>query len=90
MQNDRNTLDGQIQEILDAMNVEEPTSARYAQLADQLVKLYALRTPEKDRRVNPDTLVAAAANLTGILLVLNHEKLGVISSKAMSFIRPTI
>lgn len=84
------TLDGQIAEILEAMSTEEPWSETYAHLTDQLAKLYALKAPEKDRRVSPDAMLAVAGNLTAVLLVLNHERLGVISSKAMSFIRPMI
>lgn len=37
-------------------------------------------------QVSSDTIVLAAVNLAGILLILNHERLNIISSKAMSFV----
>ena len=35
---------------------------------------------------SPDTLLIVGANLVGILLILNYEKLDIVSSKAVSFI----
>jgi len=35
---------------------------------------------------SPDTLLIVGANLLGILLILNYEKLDIVSSKAVSFI----
>ena len=35
---------------------------------------------------SPDTLLIVGANLLGILLILNYEKLDIVSSKALSFI----
>ena len=36
--------------------------------------------------ISPDTLLIVGANLVGILLILNYEKLDTMSSKAVSFI----
>lgn len=36
--------------------------------------------------ISPDTLLIVGANLLGILLILNYEKLDIVSSKAVSFI----
>lgn len=36
--------------------------------------------------ISPDTLLIVGANLVGILLILNYEKLDIMSSKAVSFI----
>lgn len=53
-----------------------------------LKELYALREKENSckRAVSPDTLVTCGTSLASILLMLNYEKLGVIRSKALSFI----
>lgn len=37
-------------------------------------------------KISPDTTALVVANLAGILLILNHERLDIISSKALSFI----
>ena len=36
--------------------------------------------------VSPDTIMTVAGNLIGIVLILKHEELNVITSKALSFI----
>lgn len=36
--------------------------------------------------VTPDTLIVAATNIAGILLILNFEKIDILRSKAMSFV----
>lgn len=45
---------------------------------------------EKDRsrswRPSPDAVVAAGASVLGILAILNYEKLGVVTSKALSLV----
>lgn len=50
--------------------------------------LHDLEEADKKNRktLSPDTVLLAAANILGILLILNHERLNVISSKAMSFV----
>lgn len=42
-----------------------------------------LQTPWK---VSPDTLLIVGANLLGIMLILNHERLDIISTKALGFV----
>lgn len=37
-------------------------------------------------RISPDTIAVVAGNLAGILLILNFEKLGNVTSKALGFV----
>lgn len=64
----------------------EPTSAEYAAVLDQIVKLNKLKESESPSRVSKDTLALIAANLTGLLVVVNSEHVGVITTKAMSMV----
>jgi len=41
---------------------------------------------QPDWKISPDTVVIVASNLLGILLILNFEKLDVISTKALGFV----
>lgn len=43
---------------------------------------------EKDRswKPSPDAVVTAAASIVGILFVLHYEKIGIVTSKALSFV----
>ena len=39
-----------------------------------------------DWKISPDTLLIVGANLLGILLILNYERLDIISTKALGFV----
>lgn len=41
---------------------------------------------ERRGKISPDTVIMVAGNLAGILLILNFEKVGVITSKAMGLL----
>lgn len=60
----------------------------YAKIVDHIVKLEAIRDSQRPDRLKLDTVVASATNLVGILLIVNHEYVGVVTSKAMAFIKP--
>lgn len=80
------------QELIDALNTHmfslEPDSPEYDKCLNQkekLTKSLSLETNDKFK-ISPDVLVTVAANLAGILLILNHERLHVATSKALSFV----
>lgn len=75
-------LDEAITSALAELSSHTADSKEYAATADQIVKLYELR---KKRRVSPDALLAAGANVLGILVIVGHERAHVITSKALSF-----
>lgn len=84
METQRLTIDTELDRALTKLNELEIDSEDYA----RAVKNYqALLDAKKRIRVSPDILVGAATNILGILLVLNYEKLGVISSRALMFIK---
>lgn len=37
-------------------------------------------------KLSPDTILVVAANLIGILAIINYERVGVVTSKALSFV----
>ena len=41
---------------------------------------------ERRGKISPDTVIMVAGNLAGILLILNFEKVGVVTSKAMGLL----
>lgn len=75
-----------LEEALRDLRTHEPDSEEYATILDRVVKLHKLKEESKPSRVNPDTWVLAGTNLLGIIMILKHEQLNVITSKAMSFI----
>ena len=62
------------------------TSNEFDILTTQLSKLYKLKESNSQKRVSPDTMLMAGANLLGILMIVGHERANVVTSKAMSFV----
>jgi hypothetical protein len=60
----------------------------YNKVLDKLERLYKLRAPEPEptKPVSMDTIVAVAGNLAGIILIINHERVHVIGTKALGFV----
>jgi hypothetical protein len=80
------TLDRAIDAVLLQMLELDASTKEYAAMADQLLKLNKLKEENLPRRVSADTLATVIANLVGIAMILNHERAGVVASKAVSFV----
>jgi hypothetical protein len=61
-------------------------SEEYALILDRITKLHKLKADEQPPRVSPDTLVMVGANLLGIVMILSHERLNIITTKATSLV----
>lgn len=77
-----------IQRLLNALADQEPGSEEFDSILDQITKLHALK-PEKSVRkpVSYDTILLVVSNLLGIGMVINHERLNVITTKALGFVK---
>jgi hypothetical protein len=84
-------LEKLIEKFEEAMLNMNPQDESYSSMADQLTKLYKIKETEKaPRRVDANTLALIGANLAGILLVINSERLHVITTKAASMAFRTV
>jgi hypothetical protein len=81
-------LDAAINRCYVAMETLEETHEEYGKILEHLVKLHKMKEDEKPSRVSPDTMLTVGANLVGILLIIRHEHVNVITSRAMTLIRP--
>ena len=64
-------------------------SKEYEDILDKLAKLHKVeleRNPPPDR-LKKDTAVVAVVNILGIAMIIRHEHLNVIASKALSLVR---
>lgn len=63
----------------------------YAKTVKQIAELEKIKTSltKKERLFTPDTLLLVGANLLGILLILNFEKMDVVTSKSLGFVSKT-
>lgn len=84
---EESALDKEILRATKKLNDYPPASAEYANIADQLTKLYELKQKDKPDRVSRDTLVMVAANLIGIAVIVGHERTHVIATKAGNFVQ---
>lgn len=82
-----------LQELIDLvqtqMLMEGADSDKFTEMADELERLYAMKKSNNTSRVSPDAIVTVAGNLLGIGLILQHERLHVVTSKALSFVMKT-
>lgn len=82
-----------LQELIDLvqtqMLMEGADSEKFSEMADELERLYAMKKSNNTSRVSPDALIAVAGNILGIGLILQHERLHVVTSKALSFVMKT-
>lgn len=80
-------LDLAINDLYEALDGYRPTEEEYATIADQLVKLENLRKDNSPDKISYDAMVAAATNIIGLGMILHFEKVGVVTSKALSFVK---
>lgn len=62
-------------------------SEMYGTIVDRLKELTKIQSDSAPASVSPDTKVAAAVNLLGIMLIIRHEHVNVVASKAVSFVQ---
>ena len=79
-------LENAIERALQTMANEDPASEAYAQVVSQLETLHKLKTEESKPRVSAEAVLAAGANLLGILMIVGHERTHIVTSKALGFV----
>ena len=83
----RNTyVDPEITRVFMAMQDQEPKGEAYGELLSRLEKLHGMRQDEKPNPLNSNTVATVLANLAGILLIIRHEHVNVITSRAMNMV----
>ena len=65
----------------------DPHSEEYGRAVDNISRLEKIQLSKRMPSLSPDTIIIAATNLLGIILILNHERAGnFIGTKALSFV----
>lgn len=80
-------LDKVIITHLAAMSDMGPTHTEYPAMVQNLDTLYSLRNASAPKPMSADVKATIAANLAGIVLILTHERVGVITTKALGFVQ---
>lgn len=81
------TIAKEVESLLAEMANTKHGSDEYSQLADELIKLMEAGSFKSSSFLKWEMILPIVANIAGILLVLNYEKLDIISSKAFGMIR---
>jgi len=82
----KSPVDKEIDLLFFKLKGYEPESDEYKQTLDRIVSLQKLNFETKRKPLSADTLAIVIANLTGIVMILKHEELNVISTKAVGFL----
>lgn len=82
----KSRLQIEMDKLLLTLGDHEPTSEEFGQIVDRLSKLSKIEQDRKPSRINPDTLAVVIANLLGIAMIVRHEELNVITTKALGFV----
>lgn len=83
---EKTMLEEEIDAVLLSMKDMYVDSDEYEVALNHLSKLHEMNSKEKKWNVSPDTMAVVAGNLLGIMLILKHEELNIITSKAMGFV----
>lgn len=83
-------LDAEIAKTLKKLKDLDETTKEYGELLDRIAKLHKLKLDEQPEKISPNSALLVAANVFGIVAIIHHERLQIITTKAMGFIiKPT-
>ena len=80
-------FDREVDRILGLMSHIDPTKDDYKKAAESLKLVCEARAKKAALPIEPEVVITAAANLLGIVLILQHERLNVVTSRAIAFVR---
>lgn len=83
----KKALDAEILGVLEDMREHPQYDEEYETMLSAATKLYELRLKE---RVSMDAMVSAATHIAGLLVVLQHERVHVVATKAFGLIKKIV
>ena len=83
-----NHISVEVDRVVSSLSKIDPFEEDYTKGVQNLKTLCEARSKKPGLLIEPDVLIAAAVNLLGIVLILRHEQFNVVTTKAMTFIRP--
>lgn len=79
-------IESELERALVGLKAEMIDSEDYKKTLSTVERLYEMMDNRKPSSVSKDTALVVIANLVGILLIIKHENVNVITSKALSFV----
>lgn len=69
------------------LNDLDPTDPDYAKTMKHVKKLSDIIANERRELLSPNTVILVLANIGGIAMIVKYERLEVVTSKALGFVR---
>jgi hypothetical protein len=79
-------LESELESVIVRLRLETVPQEDYVKTLTVVERLHEMMDKEKSSFVSKDTILTVAANLIGIILIIKHENVNVITSKALSFV----
>lgn len=79
-------LEDEYTRTLLTLNTQQIDSPEYAKMLSSVERLHTMMDLKKTSSVSRETLLTVGANILGILLIIKHEDVNVITSKALGFV----
>lgn len=68
------------------LNSLDVDSKEFEDSLDRVAKLHKMKEEEKPESISKETLALIATNLLGIFMIIHHERVDIITSKALPFV----
>lgn len=82
----KSKLQIEIDKLVLALGDYTTDTDEYGTIVERLSKLHKIQDDNTPESISPNTALTVAANLIGIAIIVRHEHLNVITSKALSFV----
>jgi hypothetical protein len=79
-------LEKEIERVVESLKELSPNSAEYAEASKNLKTLHEAKSLNKLNFISKDTLVTAGVSLLSVLIIVGHESVSSITSKAVNFV----
>jgi hypothetical protein len=86
LKKDPSLLDKEIDRLTAQLKNQIVGAEEYRTTIDMISKLNALKNDQESQRISKEKWLLAGTNLLGIVLVINHERVNVITTQAMSMV----
>jgi len=79
-------LEKAIDKAMSQLNDYEIGSEEYNKVLEAVTKLHKMKEDETPNRLSKDTVAIITTNLLGIMMIIRHEHVNVITSRAMGLV----
>jgi hypothetical protein len=79
-------LEAELSRVFTRMEHYQVHDEEYAKLVNMAERLHDMLPEERKPSVSRETMLTVGANLLGILMIIRHEHVNVITSKALGFV----